>query len=61
MQISGISSHISNANISGKQIYLNLLKFSIGNNPISFKGLNQNASQLPTQPQFNLPFLKDNQ
>lgn len=31
----------------------------IGNNPLSFKGVNQNASQLPTQPQFNLPFLKD--
>ena len=55
MQISGISSHISNANISGKLFLfkLNKLKImfsTIGNNPISFKGLNQNASQLPTQP-----------
>jgi len=24
--------------------------YFLGNNPISFKGLNQNASQLPTQP-----------
>ncbi len=61
MQISGISSHISNANISGKNQNSYIYIYLLGNNPISFKGLNQNASQLPTQPQFNLPFLKDNQ
>ena len=41
MHISGLSGQVSGGNLSG-------------NNPLSFKGV-QAASQLPKQPQFNLP------